>query len=1355
MRVCARLSAVQQAKQQKAATAAVEGPQNDEQKRPQTARKRGRPNSSLTDGGASFWQAAVATRPRRNARPMAVEWQQQQQQGVVQASNFDWEQYLAVRGGTAAQNGHLFQQQHFMERTLAQQIFRPGSSVRVRYPQNGENDLWVSARIGVTFPFGQAVVEFPTRTAPAEQTVRNGRIIGMDSGGVRTEIVQLDVVELPESAEDDKGAATEGTVNDDFRTILREHREWLGRPLHSFVQEGQLFELQEAPSLSRSDSPPQNVPFASSSAISSSQLTAPSAAGSSHNNCLRVHVVRVVAHHNGLVLVERIGRAEDGERRRRELVHITAERCHPLGWARAQHPSDKYSLAEVDLGERTSAVPRWLFSFRPLATHKFEVGMLLEMLDPLNRLSFVPAYVSERVNSHYFKVRPIRDVQNLTALLRTSDHIVHCTSPDIFPVGWCFKNQIRLTFPRGLNHSDNSFSYAALRLELRNLFMQPSSYTNNNNNGGDLASVFSALHPSDGVQAVQHEQLHQQPSCSQPAVLPSSYNSALISVPFSVPMEFSFAPDSLFELPKMAQKRLEFVRYCEVQDAADPTLFYPGAIVRSQQHLVWVHFDRDENTHQPAQIYSISSPQLFRCGTAKSASGAAPFAAAAAFLRYFTVPIRIPTALSANCGRNLLRTFTSQRTPVFLPRQKPFLSEMWLKADLWLPPIYLSANCFCGPFLIADKVRALPAFYASSPLPHAISTLVKDLLACAAGLGTRGVRELINLLVGADRNSKVPLQMLLKFKYTNRRVRFSVEACERAAQFPGWLRTLLIRLDACPNLLSLEKRDKCPLDCSASLASSLYLCHGGHVHTASAQSSQQQTNKLNQAAQQLKKVVQQQLQLQKRRKNGRNKKAKKSEEGDEYAVRQPPQPFPARREPSKRLSIAQPVLDDDYGDDGEEKGTEKAAEDEDGIRTEKGGQAVEGSRRRRSINGNGRAEDGTVGAATAVPNNDEDDSNSRGTLSTTASNTSGSSQQQTDDILEAKAKQMRQQQQQGDRSSSSSSSSALSDSSVDDDGGDGGPSSPVPSSSSSTTTVPVATASTSLSSAIAAPPKTPPLPPQQRRKAKQTATKRMRGVREGHQQHPMAHQQREIKREQLGNSEEDEVQWYDHQQASIIRNATQQQLANVGPAVQTADMDIVHVVTSQQRPTQHYATPPMPLYTPYLYAAMAPPHHQYNPYAYYYAPVATPSAASSSSSAVPPFLHHPHPPHVHLMPAPPPPPPMFAPLSANAAAGTSAANNTASTSNYNNATCTSNFGFDCPPVDSNPSRWSAETLCRWLTAAGLADCAQRLLNEEVDGACLLLFTPINYQNLGLKLGPMVKLQQIAEYLRQFTFADNR
>jgi len=33
-----------------------------------------------------------------------------------------------------------------------------------------------------------------------------------------------------------------------------------------------------------------------------------------------------------------------------------------------------------------------------------QVGMILEMLDPLNRLTFVPAFVNEICNQHYFKV---------------------------------------------------------------------------------------------------------------------------------------------------------------------------------------------------------------------------------------------------------------------------------------------------------------------------------------------------------------------------------------------------------------------------------------------------------------------------------------------------------------------------------------------------------------------------------------------------------------------------------------------------------------------------------------------------------------------------------------------------------------------------------------------------------------------------------------------------------------------------------------------------------------------------------------------------------------------------------------
>ncbi|KAI3415389.1 hypothetical protein GPALN_004997 [Globodera pallida] len=1172
MRVRARLSAVKRLKQ-------------DGEEAEQTGKKCLRTRKFVPDMAHN----AVDAQPTRRVKT-PTEAPQQQQEGYVEASNFDWDEYMALRGGIKALNGHLFQHQHFVERTLAQHIFRPGSLVRVRCLQNGEN-RWVAGRIGVTIPSGHAIVEIPS--AEPTNLMRNGRTIAVDSG-VRSELVEFDMIEMLDEGTDRAGADA------DFGTIFRERREWLGRQLHTFIQDGQLFELQEAPH-QRVGS--QNLP------LSSTTSSTPTP------NFLRVHTARVVGHQNGLLMAQNV------EDERRELVHITSERCHPLGWTRAQHPSDNYSLlGEREEHQQAAAVPRWLFAFRPLTTHKFEVGMLLEMLDPLNRLSFVPAYVSERVNGHYLKVRPIRDIQNLDGLLHTSDHTVHNASSDIFPVGWCFKNQIRLTFPQGMNQSDASFSYAALRLKLNDLFAQ--TYHNNCSN--------DAL-PNQQVHAVPQQLQQQQPSLH---VAPSS------STAISSPIAFCFAPDALFDMPKMAQKRLECVRYCEVQDAANPTLFYPGAIVRSQQHLIWVHCARDEHTHQPAQIYTINSPQLFRCGTAKAAAASANAALAAATLRYFTVPIRIPPALCGDSRRILLRPFTSQRTSAFREgvwhrNNKHFLSEMWLKADLWVPAVHLSADCFCGPFLDRDKVRALSARYAPAPLPHAISALIKDLLACG-GVGTRGVRELADL-VGAERTSRAPLQMLLKLKYANRRVRVSVEACERAAQFSGWLRTLLIRLDACPNLLSLEKADKCPLNCSSSLASLPYMSQNGHANTASQQSSQQQTNKLNQAAQQLKKAHQQ------NRRNGRNKKAKKSL-GE--ALRPPSL---LKREPSKRLSIAQPVIDDDDEDDSDE-------EDEDEADVEDVGRTVKRRRRRKSNVSNGKI---------------------------ASTSRAGGDRQQTTAVDE-----------QPQRSSAT----------TDSDGSSSSSSSSSASSSSLSTTSP------------------PLLSPEH-------------GGSRVHCRDGL----KEMKREPIHS--EDEVLHVDQHPPRPLHTSEIPAPSNS----RNSDKNVQGGGAIQQ---QHYPTP-MPVYTPYIYAPQ-----QYNPYAYYYA---GPSTVSCPSSVLPPppppfFHHHPPPSHVHhLMPPPPPPPPppasMFASHPTTSAASAANCNNINAVAASNN-----NCAFECPPVDSNPDYWSANALCQWLTAAGYADCAQRLLNEEVDGGSLLLFKSLHYQNLGLKLGPTIKLEQIVQYLRQFTSA---
>lgn len=55
---------------------------------------------------------------------------------------------------------------------------------------------------------------------------------------------------------------------------------------------------------------------------------------------------------------------------------------------------------------------------------------------------------------------------------------------------------------------------------------------------------------------------------------------------------------------------------------------------------------------------------------------------------------------------------------------------------------------------------------------------------------------------------------------------------------------LLIRLDACPHLLSLEQQDECPLNCSTRMATLPYMLPAGHANTASQTTSQQQSNKV-------------------------------------------------------------------------------------------------------------------------------------------------------------------------------------------------------------------------------------------------------------------------------------------------------------------------------------------------------------------------------------------------------------------------------------------------------------------------------------------------------------------------------
>lgn len=72
-------------------------------------------------------------------------------------------------------------------------------------------------------------------------------------------------------------------------------------------------------------------------------------------------------------------------------------------------------------------------------------------------------------------------------------------------------------------------------------------------------------------------------------------------------------------------------------------------------------------------------------------------------------------------------------------------------------------------------------------------------------------------------------------RHANRSFRKSIEVCNRASEFPGWLRSLLASLDACPCLVSsVHQKERCALNCDQ--ATSLpYMWPIGHVNFPSSQ----------------------------------------------------------------------------------------------------------------------------------------------------------------------------------------------------------------------------------------------------------------------------------------------------------------------------------------------------------------------------------------------------------------------------------------------------------------------------------------------------------------------------------------
>lgn len=142
-------------------------------------------------------------------------------------------------------------------------------------------------------------------------------------------------------------------------------------------------------------------------------------------------------------------------------------RIHPIGWAKAngykyspppelimqfQEEVDWMKVLETALRESEKMVlPLAIFKDQEeIHVHRFKKGWKLEALNPLTTNQICPATVIRVLDCRYFVV----EIDSLTEDPYPIRFSCHSRSKFIFPSGWCKKNDIDLTPPKGWRKND-------------------------------------------------------------------------------------------------------------------------------------------------------------------------------------------------------------------------------------------------------------------------------------------------------------------------------------------------------------------------------------------------------------------------------------------------------------------------------------------------------------------------------------------------------------------------------------------------------------------------------------------------------------------------------------------------------------------------------------------------------------------------------------------------------------------------------------------------------------------------------------------------------------------------------------
>ncbi|CAJ0944910.1 unnamed protein product, partial [Mesorhabditis belari] len=247
----------------------------------------------------------------------------------------------------------------------------------------------------------------------------------------------------------------------------------------------------------------------------------------------------------------------------------------------------------------------------------------------------------------------------------------------------------------------------------------------------------------------------------------------------------------------------EAMRHLEVLNQQNGILG-TATIVRAIRHLLWLTFDHSP-VQQPPSIFAVNSEQIFPCNFARDHN--LPFLNPPSFRS-------LPALKDGEIRFGKDKLFTHVLTTVFQPPKQPYLPECYIKYDYFLPTVYFNHHCYVGPFLRADRVALLQKQYGPGTMIKIIKLIFRDLFGCFYY-----VNDFFKLFEWGERTS-LPTLYAKKERRKNRQSELGkvlhIPRCESARTFAGWMRSILRVLQACPNLISLEKiaKECCPEKCA-------------------------------------------------------------------------------------------------------------------------------------------------------------------------------------------------------------------------------------------------------------------------------------------------------------------------------------------------------------------------------------------------------------------------------------------------------------------------------------------------------------------------------------------------------------